>query len=99
MSSEKISNKISVIMSSSVFLILASIVFFRAMTFDLNTMLHALKISLTGAFAAGILGYVMGSIFENSSSKPKKKRYARENEGLIDDLLVDDMQHLDKEIN
>jgi len=98
MSSEKLSTRIAVIMSSSVFLILSSIVFYKAMTFDLNTLLYALQIAGAGALAAGILGFFMGNIFESAGGIPRKKSFSRENESLIDDLLVDDMQKLEKEI-
>ncbi len=99
MNSEKLSNRIAVIIATLMFLILAVLVFIRAMSFDINTLIHALKISLTGAFVSGVLGYFIGEVLEKQSFKPKKKTPHYENEGLIDDLLVDDMQQLDKEIS
>ena len=99
MNGEKLSNRIAAFMSTLMFLILAAMVFIRAMSFDINTLIHALKISLTGAFVSGVLGYFIGTVLEKQSAKPKKKTLTYENEGLIDDLLVDDMQQLDKEIH
>ncbi|MDD3150104.1 MAG: hypothetical protein PHV68_04645 [Candidatus Gastranaerophilales bacterium] len=82
------------------------VVFFYSKSLDYRVFLYALKVGLSGAFVAGMLGFLMGRILETSvvekdskkDSKNKKLKLKNQDRDLlINDLLIDELDKISKE--
>lgn len=82
-------------------LVLGTSVLLREMSLSFNAVFHACNVAIPGAFFAGLCGYAMGRVIETADYGYKKSASAQsdkkqDSDILIDDLLVDDMENLDK---
>lgn len=80
--------------ASLALLVLGVNIFIHANYFNLDVFFHFLEVALTGSIVFGVIGYFMGRIIETSHISKNKKanqHSLKNNELLIDDLLVYDI--------
>jgi len=96
----KLAGKFAGILSSFTLLTVGSIVLIRAMSLDFDVVMYALKLALLGSIVAGFFGYSIGKIFETPRKKNEKSMRQNKNENLlIDDLLVGDLSNINNDID
>ena len=89
----RLATKFAGIFSSFTILIVGSVVLFKSMTIDFDSVFFALRLSLTGALAAGFFGFHIGKIFEGSNKHHNKnKKQVKKSKLLIDDILDKDIE-------
>lgn len=72
------------------------------MSLDFDTVIYALKLAFFGAVISGFLGYSIGKIFSAKKIKNGKRdinnKKNKNADLLIDDLLIKDLEKINKDI-
>jgi len=84
------------ILSCLAILITGSIIILNSRAIDFSSVMYVCRLSIPAGIVAGILGYLIGKIFEtshlNPNSKSKNNKGSKDPDLLIDDLLLNDLK-------